>query len=475
MRRTRFMSLLFLVWSIAFFFVADFRQALEAPVLAFGYASSASWFWRVGTVPQRSLDEAVKSARPQRAARTLAFAAMHSSQVGREQADLAAQAVTIDPDLTWIYLRVFNRWKYQGGTNSDIKPLLSRLEGWDPDNAYPYLIEGEEIIEQLGPEIRYSTNLDALAQQTEWRRVMDKAFTAPHYDSYALREFDLDRTWLTSHDLAKPQIVLLMVASYPLPNLLNIRRYSLLLIKKLGKEAEAAGHESEALGYYWKVAHMGERMRLNDPSLICRLIGVALEKDAYEKLIPILRRNGQTDQAATIEATLNQTHLSIEEEVGRDPMAQSANAYWASVTVAMFAMFVMAFGLLTGLSVIYVNAKRWVRVEKKGRIFRFVTVAENYLPIVLFLACLGLYLSYYPYAINFHHYMTATAPIHDLEPIFSNIIPLLGLEAGEKALQAGNPFVPYFWYALLGLAALIVLAVITSLQPAGERGPKSGN
>ena len=45
------------------------------------------------------------------------------------------------------------------------------------------------------------------------------------------------------------------------------------------------------------------------------------------------------------------------------------------------------------------------------------------MPVLLFLACAGVYLSYYPYALNFHHYMTASGEIHDFKPLFYNLFP----------------------------------------------------
>jgi len=81
------------------------------------------------------------------------------------------------------------------------------------------------------------------------------------------------------------------------------------------------------------------------------------------------------------------------------------------------------------------------------------------MPVLLFLACAGLYLSYYPYAQNFHHYMTATGEIHDFEPLFFNVFPNYGAPPGHNALPVGNPFRPYAWYALVGLILAVLAAI----------------
>ena len=459
MRRTRFMSLLFLVWSVAFFFVPDFRQALQGPILGASLEHSLEWLQRAGALPRHTLEDAIRKAEAGRDAKALAFASMHPPGGAEDGVRLAGEAVALDPQFTWIFPKVYLGLESDQRKNPDTKTFLKRLEVWDPDNAVPYLFEGGQIMEERGDHFPSYLDLEGIAQETEWRGVMQKAFAAPRYDSYVQREFDLERQWLLENNLAKPATVLLMTSAYPIPNLMNIRMYSNLLVKKLGKEAEAAGHEAEAMSYYWTVAHMGERMHLNGMSLIEKLIGAAIEKDAYDRLIPLLRRNGQADQAASLQFTLDQQKQDIEEFRGRDPLTQSINYNWAVLIVGTFLSLAAGFGVLTVLAVVYVNAKRWVRPEKKGRLYQLVTVAENYLPILWFLACLGLYLSYYPYAQNFHHYMTATGATHNIEPLFHNLFPTTALMPGDTGLPLGNPFAPYAWYALGGLALVILVGL----------------
>lgn len=76
MRQTRFMSLLFLVWSIGFFFVPEFRQGLQLPVLLFTFGES---------LPAEVLDKATRAAKQKGDARTLAFAALHAANESERQ------------------------------------------------------------------------------------------------------------------------------------------------------------------------------------------------------------------------------------------------------------------------------------------------------------------------------------------------------------------------------------------------------
>jgi hypothetical protein len=395
----------------------------------------------------------VQTAREHRDAKTLAFAAMQSPGGEKELLGLAGEAVALDPQFTWIYPNVYLRLRLNDkGLNTPVqaRQLMVKLQAWDPDNALPYLHEGEILFFRINAS-HQPPNLDELAKETEWRSVMEKAFAAPRYDSYAQREFDLERSWLIEHNMAKPTTMFLMVANSPIPNLLNIKTYSNLLTQKLGKEAEDTGNLPEAMDYYWKAAHMGEKIRLGGRSLIAELIGINIQKNAYQRLIPVLRRTGHADQAASLQFVLDQTQQYLDSRSGKDPLTQSLNYSWAALLVGVFDALVLSFGVLTVLSLVYVNAKRWVQKREQGRLYQLVSGAQLYLPILLFLACLGLYLSYYPFAQNFHHYMTAPGQFYDLEPFPYNVIPSTDLTRGSTGLPIGNPFRPYVWFALAGM------------------------
>jgi hypothetical protein len=460
MRRTRFMSLVFLMLSAAFFFVSDFRQGLMSTPTMYGLLKGHLWMAGAIEIPQARLNEMIQTARQQHDARTLAFAAMHGNEGAGERMKLAAEATAIDPQITWIYSKVYYAILRDSEKGSpQARQALAKLESWDPGNALPYLCEGELIL--TGPKdlSKDLPKLDALMNETEWRNVMAKAYAAPRYDSYTDREFELDRSWLSEHHMAKPVRIILMVAAYPVPNLLNIRTYSQLLNQKLGKDAENAGRLPEALGYYWTSAHMGERMRMVSGSLIEKLIGIAIEKDAYQHLIPVLRRTGQTDEAETLQFVLDHTQQSLDSLSGKDPLEHSMNYGWEALLVSVFDFAVLTFGLLTLLSVIYVNAKRWVRPERKGHLYQIMTVAENYLPILLFISCAGLFLAYYPFAQNYHYFLTATGSFHNLEPIIYNIFPALDVVPGDKGIALTNPFLPYMWFALAGLVLAALMQI----------------
>ncbi len=465
MRKTRFMSMLFLALSGAFFCVPEFRQALHVPAFTLG---QFAWLERAGKLSPQTLQELERPAEQQRDASTLAFVALNQEDE-RRRMQLADRASALDPKLTWVY---WNPGPQKGRDPKLEDQKIARLKAWDPDNAVPYLIEGERIFEtrnlpqQLGT--LPSQDRQKLLEEAAWRQAMAKAFAAPRYDAYTIRRFELVQSVLRRHGLDTPATVLWSLASFPIPSLISIRQYGALLVS-LGWEAEQGGRLPEAVSHYWTVAHFGERMQLSGRSLIERLIGQNLQNMAYARLAPALRQMGRADEAALVEYTLRQLQQQRDIAFGKSPLARSSNYTWTALIVHLFAGLVVIFALSTLVTIGYVNTKRWFHPEHRGKIYQYLTVAENYMPVLLFLACLGLYLSYYPYALNFRHYMTAGGEIYDFEPFFYNVFPTFGAVPGSTDLPLRNPLNPYIWYALGGVVLAIILAAWLERDRAAPR------
>jgi hypothetical protein len=417
---------------------------------------------RFGEISPRHIADRTKDAEAKKDARGLAFGALSHPDL-KERLRLAQLAADLDRQWTWTL------WS-PPLPKDDPKlagQLAARLQAWDPDNAIPYLFQGEHIFE--AQKLDRFTPVDQvikLADQTEWREVMAKAFAAPRYDSYTLRRFEFERTMLREYGWDRPVVALYLVASMPIPSLLNARQYARLLVE-LGKQADASGKKDEAAKYYWQVARFGERLQLHGISLIEKLIGEALQQMSYVQLVPLLQKQGRGEEAASLQFSLDELKIRNAIRRGQDPIAKSSNYNWAALLVFIFAGLVLVFGAFTVITVGYVNAKRWIRPQHQGRLFHWMTVAENYAPLLLFLACLGLYVCSYPFGQNFKHYMTASGEIHDLEPFFYNVLPAPFAVPFHNQLPLVNPFRPLAWYALGGL----ILAVICSLVSGRRSNP----
>lgn len=453
MRKTRFMSLLFLAWAVAFFCLPDFRQGLESWLLLQAMEGTPGWFERQIFRPTfqsaEEMKEVTRIAEQQHDARTIAYAAMHGPIDPPETLRLAEEAVQLDPSLKAIYPQIYERLRGDGKPTPEAKKVVALMEAADPDNAMTYLIAAQDVLlSKYGWSI---PDLAVLSQEIEWRQLMEKGFRAPRYDNYAAERFEINRTWLLERHLDSPARIVLMEAAEPIPNLLNIRNYLDLLVKKLGKDAETAGHDAEALGYYWEAAHMGDRMVMSSSSLFERLIGTALETASYKAILPLLKKQGRSDEAESVETALKAIDRRLSETRGKNPLTHTTSYAWSAMTVGIFGLLVAVSGAASLICFLYVNAKRWIRPAKRGLIFQVMTTAENYAPILFFGASAGFYLSYYPYASNYHFYMTAPGPFADFEPLIYNILPGYEVVPASLFLPPADPFRQYFWYALVAL------------------------
>lgn len=465
MRRTRFISLLFLMLSLAFFAEPEFRQVLLSPLAGISDGGEGP---TPGGISHANLHSLARRAEEGGDMRSLAFVALHLPDGDdakiRRFADLA---VSRDSSLTWIYFHLAYRYAPRWQSREVAEEMLAwntRLAAWDPENAAPELLRAELIRHgraaswprSRGKEAAF---LDELSKEAGWRAAMERAFSMPRYDSYSPRRFELERRVLRSEHWDNPATMILYAEEWPVPDLLNILDYANLLERKLGAEAEGAGRINDALAQYWTVAHFGEALRLGGRTTLEQLAGDTLQGGSYKRLIPILEKRDGHAEASTLEYAL--ARLSEEKVVvtGSTPFVRTYNYNWSVLLINTCIPLVMVFLVLTLTCVIYVNVKRYIRVEKHGKLWQLMTVGENYMPLLLFAPCVALYITYFPYAKNFSYYMTAQGPIENFDLLFYNSLPSYALPAGPAQLLPEDPFHGYVFGALAATLFSVLLAV----------------
>lgn len=473
MRRTRYMSLIFLALSLAFFVARDFRWALEVPL----------WEWRYDRWTKRFLEGGLRDPEPlpvlseeqfgqlaQAAehgdASALAFLALHRNSAGfNQRASYAEQAVARDPRLAWVYhfvaLDYSDQWS-DPPVAARVQPWIAQLENSYPENCVPYLLHAQ-FVEKRTPDWpkslswRKDPDHEFLLRQKEWMEAMDHAFHASRHDDFIFTAFLLERDVLSARGWATPEAFLAIGTALPLANILNTRHYANLQVHYLARKDEQAGRLNQAIQRYYLVSNFSLTLRHSD-ELLAQLVGVALEKDLAPRMKAALEKAGRKEEATALEVRLRDDLV----QALRNPLARNAMPMWLALLVHIFAYAVVASAGLTAISISYVNAKRWVRPEHQGPLFRFMTTLENYAPLVLFGTCLGLFLAYSPYAQNFHYYMTVTGDLRRVQSFSSNVFPFFST-ASPFLLQ--NPFRSYLYWAL-GFAALASL--LAALDKSGS-------
>jgi hypothetical protein len=465
MRRTRFISWLFLMLSLAFFLEPEFRQALLAPLAGI---SEVGGIPTPGRISDAKLHALARRAEERNDTLSLAFVAFHLPATDdakiRRFADLA---VSRDSSLTWIYLhlayRYASRWQ-SADVAEEMRVWDTQLAAWDPENATPELLRAE-LMRQGGAATRpyrhdgEAASLVGLSKETDWRAAMERAFAKPRYDFYSVRRFELERRVLRDQHWDYPATMILYAEEWPVTDLFNIIDYANLLQRKLGPDAEGAGRIKEALAQYWTVAHFGERMRMGGRTQLEQLTGDTVQRGSYERLIPLLQKQGEHAEAATLAYDVARLRDESDAMTGRMPFGGTYNYHWSVLLINTCATLAMVFLLLTLLCVIYVNVKRRLRVEKRGKLWEVMTVGENYMPLLLFVPCVALYITYFPYAKNFSYYMTAHGHIENIDLLLYNSLPSYALPTRPAQLPLEDPFHGYVFGALAAILVSVLLAL----------------
>jgi tetratricopeptide (TPR) repeat protein len=435
--------------SMLLFATPTLRQALDIVPLPGSYLNPLS----SQIFSDTALRRIEQSGDKQKYARSLAFVALHSPKEDDERALRAAEkAIALDPSLTWISAKICHAtYLYPG---YDPHPWIERLKAWDPQNGFPYLLEASANVHDWEPPwIKYSatpTGLrSALAAEPRWRIPMEKAFTAPRIDFYDARQFALDRQVLQEQGLDRPDMLLLAEVSQPVPDLMTIEFYEDIQLQDIGQPAEKAGHTDDALAAYWSVVRFGERLGASRMD-IAQICSNKLRRDAYNHILPLLRSKGRTEEAATVESIL----ATIPSRYQSPSSSLKANATRSARVIVGFAILVTLLGATTVLWLVFVIALKWS--ADVSRPLNRLASPLCFAPPALLLACIALFLGYYPYAgsiAQFHSYM-------DLEYGYAPV--LMGLYnvtrfANLNDVWLSHMFWPTVWCAAVALVGACLL------------------
>lgn len=445
-----------LLLSLALLTFSDFRQALVTLSIPI-YANP----WRDGIFSTRTLARIERQAIAQADARALAFVALHHSDTN-EAASAAEKAIALDARLTWISARFARAYPLEHNP----APWIARLKDWDPDNAFPYLLEADAFLTILDRVKKGSLEAGwtsrgplelrrAFATESDFRLPMQKAFAASKYDTYASQRFELDRAVLQQQGWDRPDLLMLTEASRPIPNLHVTRTYAEYLVLDLGETAEKAGRQEEAAVQYRTAAQYGVRMQ-RASSDIEQLIAIAIRQKSYERLLPLLRRQGRTEEALLLESDF----ADLRDAVGlvREYRWKDNATSRAVSLVLIFGVAVLVFALASLAWLGFVILLRW-KENATSLLNYFASVASVAPPLLLF-ANLILYGAFYPYVRHINQFESAGQLARDLGPFWESL-------AGLPVYR--GPWITMMFWPAVWCVAVAVIGAITLRWVASRR------
>ena len=425
----------------------SFRQALRImPLPGRDYSD-----WSPRVFSESALRRLERSGDKQKYARALAFVALHDPD-GNAAMRAAEKAIVLDPQLTWISAHVIQATATRVPPPSyDPHPWIERLKAWDPQNGFVYLLEADANVHYWEPPwSKYgaaplpSLRL-ALAAEPRWRIPMEKAFAAPRIDSYGSQQFALDRQVLKEQGLDDPVMLMIASASQLIPDFTAIKMYAAYQIEDVGERAEKAGHPEDALAAYWNVAHFGGKLHSENSMDIEEFLEAQLRREAYAKMLPLLRREGRTSETAAVESALGNLP-SLDARLRQPYLSPSSERSGLIVGTSNVAVLIL--GIATVLWLLLTIALKWS--QHPGRLLNRIASVLCFAPPALLLASSVLFLGYYPYARSITQFQSLPEFEHSYGPFlmsvydFSRINPVVDFWLSYM-------FWPTVWCALVAI------------------------
>ena len=412
--------------------------------------------WNPRVFSESALRRIEQSGDKQKYARSLAFVALHDPD------DMAAmhaaeKAIALDPRLTWISAHVSHA--HNGLAPSyDPHPWIERLKAWDPQNGFVYLLEADTNVRYWEPPwSKYGgTPLPglraALVAEPRWRIPMEKAFAAPRIDTYGSQQFALDRQVLQEQGLDDP--VMLMIASFMqlIPNFTTIKMYASYQIEDVGERAEKAGRPADALAAYWNVAHFGEKLHSENSMDIEEILETKLRRDAYTKILPLLRREGRTSEAAAVEFALA-TLPSVDYRWRTGSFSRTSSERSGRV-VGYSNVAVLLLGTATALWLVLTIVLKWWK--HASRLQNRIASVLCFAPPALLFSSIILFLGFYPYARSITQFHSLPEFEHGYGPFIWSVYDFTRINSAVD-FWLTSMFWPTVWCAAVAIAGATLL------------------
>ena len=395
-------------------------------------------------------------------AQVLAYAVLHLP-ASPEKARWADLAVSLDPRLTWIFFQM-QPDAYQAYRTEVVDPEFdwhaAQLQQWDPDNAVPYLMQGDAIFRRAGCSQTAECAV-ALGKSPSWLAAMNRAFGATRYDDYGAQRFSLEMAVEQSRSELRPALVARALVAARIPELFNARVYAAWLTQEADRLAQS-GKSEAALANDWRAAQFGQRMaETGSGDDITRLIGMAIQETAFANLRRLASTHNYPEQVSFAAYALANIHAQVENMKGERGRASefAQSAVWSAVMLHSSAIIMFAAAILCGISSLSLGffaetsqstAPRWLRTIGRGS------------AATLACAAVVFYTHYVPLLRLLRHASSAAATpatLHDFATNFGWFLHVPYM--ASNSWTSGGSI--YFWAGFTALGVSCALVVITRM------------
>lgn len=428
----------------------------------------ASWTdFQQSPSDQRALEKLAAHAEKENDAATLAFVALSMNdpegtpELSRRRFKaLADRAVLLNPQFVWIYGGETHWPTYVPAAEG----TLERLQASDPGNAVPDLLAADALVESRTRAIsdrRPLTNAEIetlLSGDSKWMSLMERPFTAPRYDSYFQRHYELTRDVWNRERYLSPTVVLSGLRYHAIPNMLNMRSFSEFKIHEAQK-AFVAHDLRQAESLLNEVDAFGDRMVSGSETKLEKLIGMSLAQNASRELSALYASEGNAENAQRFHVRVQQFDERFRGMwQGSDPesiaRAQTFRKLGIMMQVLGSLAIIAAFAALTGIMLLELWPARFSNQKKLG--WRGLCWAADFAPATLLVASGAFLLSFLPFARALAEYRSSSHVVYDLVPIEEALWSLVAVPRYLNSAVGGVAI----WASVTGLLAALAVFIV---------------
>ena len=447
-KSTRIAAAACLAASLLFFAAPTFRGALQFTVGQWRALGTSLRGGIVNAWPDGpDYASVVEQARKNHDAHALAFVALHRYRA--DAAPLADEAVSLDPQLTWIYAGIVGRRDASGD-----ETRIARLKQFDPQNGMPYIVEANTLIFRdriNGMSVFYGSVTDLL-----WLNAMSAAFQSPTVDTYKDRITALDRDVEVRYGLDDPSETdneYGLVSGFH-PALSNVGSYTRLLLRS-GDDLAARGDIVGAERQYKLATGFGEKLQASSRMTV---FVAGLLQTPYTHLATFYEKQGDHSQAARYSELAGAMDRTLQNDLATRRRAYdnpSATGRALAMAIAGVVMLLAIAGVL--LSVVLTVAKSLTLAPRKLRFDGIAGGIGLISTVGLFLSSATVYLIYRSYVLAMHDYFRDG----DAEHLRAIMVFTNNVRYGTMQPLYGHGTFPEYFYGtvIVACAAALIFAI----------------
>ncbi len=432
----------------------------------------ASWQeFQESASDQRTLEELAARAEKEKDAGTLAFVALSTTDPKRA-ATLTERAVSLDPELIWVYAARNHRPSF----DPPREEWLARLKAADPGNAVPDLLMASALADPR-VDMLYAhgtpkaADFEVLEAASKWKLLMERAYGAPRYDSYFQKHCQLTRAvWNRERNLP-PTFIFSGLWSHAIPDLLNLRSFAEFKMHQ-ARKARAAGDLQRAESLIGEVDVFALRMADGSGTKIEKLIALAISKSANKGLADLFASSARPQDARRVALRLDEIERSVQ---GMRPRGDPGGRSGGEQAFRREAMLLQGFGILALLAGLEALASVLLLEMWPGRMRnaqtrwrRALCWMADYAPATLLVAIGAFLMSFLPFQHAFAEYRASSYMLLNDERLMG---AMWGLMEIPEYVMGVNARVSIWAFVTIALAALLVFVLVRGIYRTRRAAP----